>query len=1154
MQHLLQILIGLTFLGSQYLVAPVFAAPHVERPKEVVFYGFVRDTDEQPIVDCELTIASPSPDPYPRFPATELLSTGLAQQKTTTANDGSFRFTIDTTDSAWIGPGTGAITARTKSGQFSVTSYRLARGLIDLPFEIQISAAANQAVRVVDPSGQPLPGIKVSPARYGDILLPLEVSSVFEGTTDAQGTVQLPATDRPLTGLIAIDLESNHQFLIPNDESSGPQRVVLKPSIIRHHRCLLPDGAKPSDIGRIAWTLVSARGSGDQMEFAWQRTISHGIEPIAVKLPHGSFFALNDAHQGHNWHNASRDIVLTEEANVEIQLQRGLHVTGKVLANDSGHPLPGIGLYSSSEHPVQSGLDGTYELWLPRISGGTYPSDPLDEYFSSDPFFKSPAAEHAPGEARIQPFEMQRRAATLGTVLDPDGKPAAGFTVTCESKRERFTNTAALLTDRHGRFRFSNVADGTPVKLTVMDRRGVTPEPVEVTLKPDEPLVIRLVEPSPKRLQGRVVDATGKPVAGATVEVRQGRVSIAEGFGPARYAMVDAFDAAKRKRFLTDVKGRFETDEVVDWRNVFGLKLTHADHYETLSGLRHVDRSPSEASQFDFGDITMKRLPSEKSFTVKTVGPTGEPIQGAKVLFIQARDGAGQSNTDENGVADFNGKRVNTVVAVRHGDATVFAMLAEDQSEITLTLSTEEPSVPWQGVRGTLSQRRAVARKLLKNFELAESFDVASASDGEIHGVLSAVVYANPTAVVSLITTKRAELEKRPDASMMLIQKAIERNAELAPVLSPFLPSNDQVSLALLAFEKNTSAAQREDLLSQAITLAKKLDGDDAAVKIGRIAMQLLHQGDLDLASELVEEVYVNQKADFDSQIGSRGKVALARFYFPQFAIIDFEKACESIRRHSNPNEMDTLQTLALILGVLAGKTDWESGLAHLGRVSLGVSEQDLVSGVYGKTPLPNEHFVESLLTQLKDGRLRALLCMHAAARMPTASLDVQKKWLRRGVDLLSQTSVDSPGHQFDSTAHLLREDLAKLGQIDPVAARIIAFRCLEELIPFRDGQYYYLAERIATAAEPLAKIAPELSRCLLEPFLDDLTWYQRNGAADQQILPLATAARVDPNWAGEVAQRIIDGHMRDDKLRQITVLSSVVDGLASGEADMKIP
>ncbi len=246
----------------------------------------------------------------------------------------------------------------------------------------------------------------------------------------------------------------------------------------------------------------------------------------------------------------------------------------------------------------------------------------------------------------------------MGTVLDADGKPVAGVVVKCESKRERFTNNDEFLTDRHGSFRFTNISDGAPVILKVMDARGVTESPLGIIVNSAESPVLRLVKATPKRMTGRIVDQAGRPIAGASVEVRQGKVAVAEGFAPAEYVMENAFDftGSKRNRFITDANGRFETDPCIDWHNVFGLQVTAAEHYETVSWIRNVDKAPADEPTFDFGELVMHTLPATSQFTIQVQDKSGSAVSQAKVLFIQGRDFAGSAQADAQGKVQFAAK------------------------------------------------------------------------------------------------------------------------------------------------------------------------------------------------------------------------------------------------------------------------------------------------------------------------------------------------------------------------------------------------------------------------------------------------------------------------------------------------------------------
>lgn len=1121
-----------------------------DRPKSLPFHGVVRNAEGQPVKDCTVTLTAPSGNRYARFYARELIASRSTSFLTTqTNNQGEFQFTADLTDPKWNGAGEGLIIANDHSGALALQNYRLSRGLIDLPLELSLGQVSPTAVHIVDKVGKPLPGVRVMPARYGKNSLPLTAAERFAVISNDEGIVQLPASSEPLTAVFASSATLGNQFLLTQSETADRSKAVALASAVRKVHCVPPEGTKPTDIGRIEWHIFSFQKSNEQMELGWQSVTTNGVESSNLLLPEGSIFAITDARTGHGWMLNDRDIELSHQVDIAFKLQRALHVVGKVVAKENGRPLPFISMIEYyTDEPTFTRADGTFEMWLPKISDGTYPNDPLEEYFSEDAFFRSPQAEHAPGEAKIQPMELTRHTASIGTVLDAEGKPVAGVVVSSESKQERFNLNLEFLTDRNGSFRMFNLSDGTPVKFKVMDARGVTESPIEVTIDANTSPVLRLVKPVAKRFEGRIVDVDGKPIAGATVEVQLGQVSIAEGFRPAEYDMQDAFGkpGTKRSRFTTDSNGHFETDEVIDWQNVFGLKVTHPQHYETISRVHRVDKSPMTQKRFDFGELTMQTTPASQEFTVQVKDKSGAAVNEAKVLFIQGRDFAGHSQTGPEGKVNFNGKRTAGIVAARYQQRVTFATFTGDTPAITLDIDGVPNDQPWKPWLGSTAERRAVASKLLKKFEMAQTLDLNSGTEGEMLAVLDALIYTNPSIVLQLATTKRAELEKHAQITGMLIGQAVGRNPDLAPGLVPFMPVEYQHHLYLQLARKaatTNSTEAADDNLAQGLALTRKMSGDEGATATGQAAMLLLQRGEIDLATELVKDVYDNQKKDFEGSTDQKSKRGVARYYFPQLALVDLDVACELIHKHAYPNEIDTLQTLAVTLAVLADKIDWKSGLNKLGQTTLGDREATLVPGSFGETPLPNEKFVESLMAEIRNDRVKAMLCLQSAITLPGADNTIRDKWLTRGVELLTQSKPEFPNFFTATLAYKLRSQIPMFGKINAAATRQLAFLCLEELAEFRDGQYFYLPDRAGFVAEALVGIDPSLGRTLLQPFLEDFSWHYRTGFRWGPA-PLTSAARVDPEWAATIAEHLID-EQQEDKPRQASVLSSVLEGLA---------
>jgi protocatechuate 3,4-dioxygenase beta subunit len=103
-----------------------------------------------------------------------------------------------------------------------------------------------------------------------------------------------------------------------------------------------------------------------------------------------------------------------------------------------------------------------------------------------------------------------------GTVLSPTGRPVAGAMVIVQSRPDR-SALSRIQTDREGRFRTGPIVDPNWREFTIVVRADGFASFAQTLLVPPEiePQTIRL---SPRKpLHGRVVDARGRPVAGAVV-------------------------------------------------------------------------------------------------------------------------------------------------------------------------------------------------------------------------------------------------------------------------------------------------------------------------------------------------------------------------------------------------------------------------------------------------------------------------------------------------------------------------------------------------------------------------------------------------------------------------------------------------------------
>jgi hypothetical protein len=120
-----------------------------------------------------------------------------------------------------------------------------------------------------------------------------------------------------------------------------------------------------------------------------------------------------------------------------------------------------------------------------------------------------------------------------GTVAGPDGRPLAGLPLTCRSFPDGSQRDVETRTDANGAFAFADVAaDGTEFQLTSLDPRWVFDQPKDddehdairyrrrfvAKIQGDMEVGVQCIPAT--ELRGRVVDAEGRGVGGASVKLQ----------------------------------------------------------------------------------------------------------------------------------------------------------------------------------------------------------------------------------------------------------------------------------------------------------------------------------------------------------------------------------------------------------------------------------------------------------------------------------------------------------------------------------------------------------------------------------------------------------------------------------------------------------
>ena len=360
-------------------------------------------------------------------------------------------------------------------------------------------------------TGKPLAGAEVSVERC---VLERQVRADAEGRFELEGlqdgTCELSATAEGYV-VIAREIRAGLEDI----------ELVLNPEGILSGRVLAADSGEP-----IASATIVRQG-GEELA----RTDEKGAFEVR-KLDRGDHRDLEVHHDDHV--PSSLDPVTLESGGridgIEVRLERGLRVEGRVRTADGGAPVVGarVNASLSGNRPeirrsTLTGQDGSFVF--SGLREGKYTvMIRAEEYV---PLRSSP---QAPGTLVDWTFTIQRGGSIGGRVLDPDGHPLAGIDVhpSCgkeassevkEALDEKLKNYTCV-TDHRGRYRIAGLPPDDRYSLLFMDpRRTYMPDLVGgLRVVSGEEVKLEDVQfQRGKVMSGRVLDASGAPVPGADV-------------------------------------------------------------------------------------------------------------------------------------------------------------------------------------------------------------------------------------------------------------------------------------------------------------------------------------------------------------------------------------------------------------------------------------------------------------------------------------------------------------------------------------------------------------------------------------------------------------------------------------------------------------
>ncbi len=259
------------------------------------------------------------------------------------------------------------------------------------------------------------------------------------------------------------------------------------------------------------------------------------------------------------------------EVAVEIVLPTGRTIRGRVTDARTGAGIPGarvaIGWTMSS--PVSTDAEGRYEIL------GWHDAQGADDlHAAAEGYARSGVTV---GERETADFALTRSDAAIGRVVDATGRPLPGVLVGCVDVGDHAGSVegdvnATGTTGRDGRFRLGDLRHGTRHSLVFLGE-GLARTLLDVPAAEAEGSVLDVgdvVLRAGRRIEGRVLDADGRPVIGQQVSLEGANADRARlvGDAPARKGATGEEEEA-----YTDDLGRYRFPDLAPGTYTLSVRL-----------------------------------------------------------------------------------------------------------------------------------------------------------------------------------------------------------------------------------------------------------------------------------------------------------------------------------------------------------------------------------------------------------------------------------------------------------------------------------------------------------------------------------------------------------------------------------------------------
>ncbi|HEX7375921.1 MAG TPA: hypothetical protein VF278_02360 [Pirellulales bacterium] len=1035
-----------------------------------------------------------------------------------------------------------------------------------LPLSLQLNRATAMRIKLSDHGWRPLPHARVEPHNIAGHILPDEVARRMALEADDAGNVTIACVlpgqlwslrvTGPICGTQWVDVsKAGESVTIVRTAPVGRLSGRLTAENIRavgRRTLRFATWRMPGDEdagGGLAEVVTDAAGNFDvpviaagslAFELKEDGRLDTSPQNVTTKEdgPPGPSPTNVTAPEGHS---PETPVFLTaqytgpqvdagETTRFEIPLRRAVAITQEVRDRDDDSPIAKVRV--SMKWGIPGGASGDTDaagrfttLMLPG-NATVMPIRIPRQYYFPQANYRGQAIADGADKLTLKTVRLARGFAVSGRVVDENRRPVAGAEIVgfwplptnADIPLHSWSNAA-------GEFTIDGVASGAGVRLWAGHGEAVNVAPI-VARTGAEPVEIVIRAKPSVSLEGRVLDAKGKPFAGAQVRVwaeqRQhitGRESLPLG----------APLFAGSEWLTTDADGCFQTPRSLRPNVEYLLDVLAPG----MSRVATETIEPATWKTTRFADIVLRAAPRLRAVLGQVVDGEGRPVADARVW--QSGDGPSRTETRTDASGRFQLPGVFDEPALLFVLKDSFRLrcvrVAPAVKDCQVTLhGANEPAVP----RSTLPlnlpppERRKLGMSLVEPLLPIIHHRVF---DGPHVELLNIIAQGDPEQALEIsekvLTNPQFITQARRGAALSMIETDFD---EGLAVIATLHTANDRALAYLQAWDALTGLApeRKDGLLDEALVQARaESDVGNKVYLMGRIADRWLDLGRRERATALLREGQAlaeqlpapSETTQRETAVHNRGNFAgaLAR--------------------------VDGPAALALIEGFEEPYRDW-----YLANVARGLAEHD-----------PAE--AERLFQRLEHDSLRFLYGLAVVHRMATA--DVQRaarlaaSYAEEGErayalgmvahGLATGAREAALGYLLEAfeileRAHSLgqdggdREALAvKAAALLPVAERIAPER-LEELLwralalrpprSARGDQDWQDERSTAALATLVARYDRELARDLLEPLSHRLreAFAEAESHRWQIAKPLLKAlAATDALWAAQLVQALPD-------------------------------